>query len=330
MRNPILKGLSLVAALTLVAPSALAQDTTVLFTFEGADGTGDVQGWEVYQDDDDAATAENSAIETKEQKAIGGGEFIDAFEGDWLLEMTPDRPLKAQTFRGGSYTWATPQDWSNRPVLKLAASMNARGANSDRHEFRIRVTSGTGATAVTREMIYEGRKAEGADDDTDFNSFVNDWEVLSFNLFEEDGFDLTQITRIEATGRNVDDGTDGTPGPDGNWGGLVHIDQVTIEQRANVSNEDAQPGLRSLSNAYPNPARGVETALDLAVDTPQRVTARLVDALGRTVQTAFEGATAPGSVQTIRVDTAGLAPGTYLVVVEGETFRQSRRITVAR
>lgn len=330
MRNSILKGLTLAAALTFAGPAALAQ-TTTLFTFEGADGMGDIQGWEIYQDEDDAATGENSSITAITEKAIDGqGGTIPAFEGDYLLQMNPDKPLLARSFRGGSYTWATPQDWSDRPVLKLAASMNARGANSERHEFRIRVTSGTGATAVTREMVYEGLKSEGADDNTDFNSFVNDWEVLTFNLFEEAGFDLTQITRIEAAGRNVDDGTNGTPGADGNWGGFVHIDEVTIEQRANVSSEDAQPGLRSLSGAYPNPARSGGATLDLEVETAQQVTARVVDVLGRTVQTAFEGATTPGSVQAIRVETGSLAAGTYLVVVQGETFRQSRRVTVSR
>ena len=328
MRIPLLKTLALAGAIGL-APTAAAQVTpTVLFNFEGSDGMGDTQGWVAYQDVDNTENqAENSNIETKEQKAIGGGNFIDAFEGSYLLEMTPDRPLKALTFRGGVYTWATPQDWSDQPILKLAASMNARGADSDVHEFRIRVTSGSGASASTREMIYQGRKAEGADDNVAFNSFVNDWEVLTFDLSQEMGFDLTQITSLEATARNNDDGTNGTPGPDGNWGGLVHLDLVTIEARANTSNEDIQPGLRSLSNAYPNPAAGVST-LDLAVDAPQRVTARVVDVLGRTVQTAFDGSATPGAPVAIRVPVGSLASGTYVVVVEGETFRQSRLLTV--
>ena len=60
------------------------------------------------------------------------------------------------------------------------------------------------------------------------------------------------------------------------------------------------------------------------------MTARVVDVLGRTVQTAFAGAAAPGAVLPIRVETGTLAAGTYVVVVEGETFRQSRRLTVTR
>ena len=333
MRNPILKTLSLAATLALVAPATLAQNTVVdtLFTFEGADGMGDVQGWEVTQDLDDAATEENSDIQTKTQKAVGGGNFIDAFEGTYLLEMTPDRPLKARSFRGGKYTWSTPQNWSRRPTLKLAASMNARGPSSERHEFRIRVISGTGAAADTTEMVYEGLKSEGADDTTPFNSFVNDWEVLTFDLSQASGFDLTQITSIEAAGRNVDEGDPGTPlDSDGNWGGLVHLDLVTIEGVVNTAGEDDQPGLRSLSAPYPNPAAAGAATLDLAVEKGQRVTARVVDVLGRTVQTAFAGAAAPGAVLPIRVETARLAAGTYVVVVEGETFRQSRRLTVTR
>ena len=329
MRNSILNGLALVAALALIAPAAFAQDIVVetLFDFEGADGMGDVSGWEVTQDPDDAASEDNSDIKVITEKAISGTEKIPAFEGTYLLEMTPDRPLKARTFRGGKYTWDTPQDWSNRSLLKVAASMNARGASSEFHEFRLRVISGTGASADTTEKIYEGLKSEGADDNTDFNSFVNEWEVLEFDLSEDSEFDLTQVTQIEAAGRNVDDGTNGTPGPDGNWGGLVHIDLVTIEGESTGTSDEPQPGLRSLSQAYPNPAVGT-SALDLDVEIAQTVTVQVVDMLGRTVQTAFDGTVA--STATFAIDTASLTAGTYVVLVQGETFAQSRRLSVVR
>ena len=337
MRNSILRGLSLVAALALVVPAAFAQDVVVdtLFTFEGDDGMGDVSGWESTQDADTLSNGTAPAdIKVVTQKAVSQTDFIDAFEGDYLLEATPNRGLKARTFRGAKYAWATPQDWTNRSTVKLAASMNARGANFELHEYRIRVISGTGADADTVEAVFEGLKSEGADDNTPFNSFVNDWELLEVDLSEDDDFDLTQITQLDVAGRNTDDTIINNNGEqvdvsEGNWGGLVHVDLVTIEG-ANPGGgtfAEDQPGLNSLSQAYPNPAAG-RTALDLDVETAQDVSVRVVDVLGRTVQTAFDGTVA--STATLTIDAASLAPGTYVVLVQGETFAQSRRLTVAR
>ena len=336
MRISLLQGLALTAALVLAGPAAAqdASDVTVLFNFEGANGMGDTQGWEVTQDADTLSMENNRNLEAITQKAIGMGNFIDAFEGDYLLEATPNRPLKARTFRGAQYTWASDQDWTDSPVIKLAASMNARGPNSEFHEYRIRVTSGTGADAVTVSKVFTGTKSEEFDD-IDNNTFVNEWEVLEFDLSEEAGFDLTQIRQIEATGRNVDDGTatgpdgEATPGPDGNWGGNVHVDYVTIQAAAGGTSSEAGPGLASLGDVYPNPtASGASLAVEVA--SAQRVTATVYDVLGRQVVRAFDGPLAPGATALLRFDTERLAPGTYVVRLQGETFAVSRRLSVAR
>ena len=55
-----------------------------------------------------------------------------------------------------------------------------------------------------------------------------------------------------------------------------------------------------------------------------------MDALGRTVQTVFEGSLGAGASQDLTVDTSGLAPGLYIVRVTGETFTATRRLVVAR
>ena len=330
MRIPLLKTLALAATVGL-ASTASAQTPTVLFNFEGAGG--DTQGWEPDQAPDQSLGANaQSKVQTLDKKAVGGGESINAFNGTWLLEGVANRPILAYAFRGMKYTWSTPQNWSATPILKLAASMQANGPNSRKHEYRVRVIAGT----QVKEMIFVGDKNDGVDG-TPNNSFVNDWQVLTIDLSDFAG--VGGITSIEAAGRHADDETtEGTPkvaqggqAIDGaNWGGTVHLDYVTIEAKASgVANEGDQPGLRSLSNAYPNPS-AVGSTLDLAVETPQQVTARVVDVLGRTVQTAFAGAASPGAVLPIRVDASRLSAGTYVVVVEGETFRQSRRLTVTR
>ena len=85
----------------------------------------------------------------------------------------------------------------------------------------------------------------------------------------------------------------------------------------------------SLGQVYPNPATSA-ARVALRVDAAQTVTATVVDALGRTVQTVFAGALAAGASQELTVDTAALAPGVYVVRVAGETFSATRRLVVAR
>ncbi len=95
-----------------------------------------------------------------------------------------------------------------------------------------------------------------------------------------------------------------------------------------TAGEEAATGV-ALGALYPNPAIG-RAALDLRVDAPQTVRATVVDALGRTVATVFEGALSAGQSQTLAVETAGLAPGVYAVRVTGATFTETRRLVVAR
>ena len=341
MRIPLFKTLAVAGAVGLSSAAAAQVTPTVLFTFEGANGMGDAQGWEPDEAPNPNAANGPSSVGALDDKNVafeaGQPIKIDAFAGTWLLGAVPNRPIPANAYRGAKYTWDTPQNWTGTPVLRLAASMEARPGDSERHQFRIRVTANDGTTT---EKEFIGLRSLGylKSNDQSMNqgfgaeigdSFVNEWQVLTFDLSTFAG--VGSIKTLEVAGRHVDDGTNGTPDSAmGPWGGPIHLDQVTIEARTpGVANEDAQPGLRSLSNAYPNPS-AVGSTLDLAVETPQQVTARVVDVLGRTVQTAFAGAASPGAVLPIRVDASRLSAGTYVVVVEGETFRQSRRLTVTR
>ncbi|MDT0631230.1 T9SS type A sorting domain-containing protein [Rubrivirga litoralis] len=81
--------------------------------------------------------------------------------------------------------------------------------------------------------------------------------------------------------------------------------------------------------AYPNPAVG-PVRLDVHAATAQRVAADVYDALGRRVARAYEGSVGAGTPATVSVDTSTLAPGLYMVRVEGETFAETRRMVVAR
>ena len=94
-----------------------------------------------------------------------------------------------------------------------------------------------------------------------------------------------------------------------------------------VANEGSPTSALALDAPRPNPTTGRAT-LTLTVDTPQTVRATLVDALGRRVQTLWDGP-ASGPLH-LGVEAGGLAPGVYAVHVEGEAASAVRRLTVVR
>lgn len=83
-----------------------------------------------------------------------------------------------------------------------------------------------------------------------------------------------------------------------------------------------------LSAVAPNPARG-SLAATLTLATPERVTVRVLDALGREVARLADGAVLSG-VHTLTLDASSLAPGAYLLRAEGDSFAHIRPFTVVR
>ncbi len=78
----------------------------------------------------------------------------------------------------------------------------------------------------------------------------------------------------------------------------------------------------------PNPLRAGGT-LDVTLDVPGPARVRLVDVLGRTVATVWDGPLAAGTAR-LGAEVDRLAPGVYLVVVEAGGARLVRPLTVAR
>ena len=92
---------------------------------------------------------------------------------------------------------------------------------------------------------------------------------------------------------------------------------------------EALPEGYRLGAAYPNPFNPT-TTLTLEVAEAQRVLAEAFDVLGRRVAVLFDGPVASGTPQRLTFDAADLPSGAYVVRVEGETFRATRRVTLAR
>ena len=95
-----------------------------------------------------------------------------------------------------------------------------------------------------------------------------------------------------------------------------------------VAGEDAPTGV-ALSPLAPNPTAGV-ARMTLSLAQGESVSVDVYDALGRRVASVLDDAVAGGTPRVLAVPTAGLAPGVYVVRVEGETFAETRRLTVTR
>ena len=104
---------------------------------------------------------------------------------------------------------------------------------------------------------------------------------------------------------------------------------LTVGAVADEAGPLAFEGTHLLGTVTPNPSRGT-ARVDLAVATAQTVRVELYDALGRRVGVTFDGPLSARTPAAITVGQEGLAAGTYVLRVVGETFQDTRRITVVR
>jgi hypothetical protein len=113
--------------------------------------------------------------------------------------------------------------------------------------------------------------------------------------------------------------------------GNVH---VTLGEKGPPPGSSTEPeaeliGSHRLSTAYPNPFN-TQSRFTLSVARTQHVTITLHDLLGRTVETIHQGHLAAGGPHEFTIDGSRLPSGTYLYRVVGETFSQTRRVTLLR
>lgn len=96
-----------------------------------------------------------------------------------------------------------------------------------------------------------------------------------------------------------------------------------------ASEGDAQPGVFTLAQNYPNPFRSA-TAIAYALERPAAVRVTVFDATGREIAVLEEGARAAGD-HTVDFDAAGLASGTYLVQLKADgEIVATRTMTLAK
>lgn len=81
--------------------------------------------------------------------------------------------------------------------------------------------------------------------------------------------------------------------------------------------------------AQPNPFTP-RTTVRFRVQTAETVRVTLHDSLGRRVRDLFDGPMSANRYETIQINGSGLATGTYVVVLRGETTQASTRIVLVR
>ncbi|MGB3544923.1 T9SS type A sorting domain-containing protein, partial [Rubrivirga sp.] len=177
-------------------------------------------------------------------------------------------------------------------------------------------------------------------DDVDFGPTAARTVPLSV-MVPMDGtytFDIGGET-VEVGGRTLDvelldDGAPVAAGDDGTVEVSISGDtddrfalRFTV-QNAVASDESLGTEL-SIGNAYPNPTTGAAT-LEVAVAETETVRVVVFDVLGRQVAVAHNGTVAAGTALEVDLGAARLAPGSYVVRVEGESFTETRRLTVSR
>jgi hypothetical protein len=84
-----------------------------------------------------------------------------------------------------------------------------------------------------------------------------------------------------------------------------------------------------LSGVYPNPVQN-SARIDLAVRDRQQVAVEIYDLLGRRVQNVFDNTLEANRTRTLNLSADDLSSGAYFVRITGETFTETRRITVVR
>lgn len=121
-------------------------------------------------------------------------------------------------------------------------------------------------------------------------------------------------------------------GSEGNAMGNFPVGSIVlnVESSVIVADEATPEALEEmLSFPSPNPVRGT-SMFTVAVETGQNLTVELFDALGRRVETLYDGALTGGMSEALTLDASTLPAGVYVIRAQGEDFIRSRRVTVVR
>ena len=111
-------------------------------------------------------------------------------------------------------------------------------------------------------------------------------------------------------------------------GAAAWSERFEIRPTTTTATEPLVLDAATVGRPFPNPTTTTAT-LHVRVPTPQRVVAEVFDALGRRVAMPFDGEVSIAGAD-VHLDAQMLPPGLYVVRVRGESFVETRRVTVVR
>ena len=218
---------------------------------------------------------------------------------------------------GGGVTISAPETAAPGETVTVTVTVDNQTGGDPRQGFQATVRDAAGdlhgALVVTDAA---GTKLVGSDDYvTHTNTAPSTWS-FDWTVGEEAG-----VARIYAAG-NAANGNGGTSG-DRVYTALAEVAVAATDA------ETAPDPTFTVSAPRPHPVRtGAPASVTVSLGRPGAVAVRLVDGLGRTVRTLAEVEGA--GPLPVRLETAGMAPGPYFVVVDGPGGRRVQPFVVVR
>lgn len=114
----------------------------------------------------------------------------------------------------------------------------------------------------------------------------------------------------------------------GDWSDRFTLSVRPASDATTLASADKGTAETLIGHPFPNPAAGT-SRLELVLTEADEVRIAVYDALGREVAVAYEGTLEAGT-HTVALPAETLAPGTYVVRVEGDEMQEMRRLTVLR
>lgn len=228
------------------------------------------------------------------------------------------------------------------PWMLAAGDVNSDGAvdvvAAGSFFDNVSVTFGDGAGGLSTPALYSFGRFSIAidlgdlDGDGDLDMLGSNFSSRNFHLYENlgDGT-FADPTSFPVSGNGScavfhDRDNDG----DLDVTGVDEGDDVLYfyENPGPSTDADASPESAFAVTLYPNPARDAAT-VRFTLPTPEVVTVRVFDALGREVMTLADERFGAGTY-TLPIETRGLGSGTYLVRVETESTAAVHPLTLTR
>jgi CSLREA domain-containing protein len=184
--------------------------------------------------------------------------------------------------------------------------------------------SGGGNAAMVVDTFGDINATTGGWIYTDGWAYRNDGTGPDGGTFVEGNFTYSGVDALDGETTNA---TAATPWPIGTYspdGDGANVRATPASALAETMTEAVR-----LDAVTPNPF-GSRAAVGFAVREAQPVTVGLYDVMGRRVQTLYAGSAQAEAPVDVAIDGSGLAAGVYVVVLQGETVRATRRVTVVR